>query len=57
MSKTIEHYRRRITELTNELHHYVSQYNELISKETKNRRKEHNELKEEKRKKKPTKRT
>lgn len=29
----INYYRNRITELTEELHHYVDEYNRLVSKE------------------------
>ena len=48
----LTNYRNRIKELTDELYHYVNEYDRLILKEEK-RKEEHNELRKEKEEKSP----
>ena len=50
----LTHYRARITELTNELHHYVEQYN-IILKEENEKKTNTVKYKEKKRRKSPQK--
>lgn len=50
----LTNYRNRITELTDELHHYVHEYNRLLLKEE-NRKEQHNEYRKGKEEKDPKK--